>query len=75
MTKPAANTAVTVLPEAKAEELLLLVLNPTVHVDGYPATWLDPVKLTVFTAALACWAPIDRTRPHEKRPSAVLISH
>ena len=47
MMKPVANTAVTVLPAAN-EELapLLLVLKLTVHVDGYPATWLDPANVT-----------------------------
>lgn len=49
-----ANTAVTVLPAARAEELLLLVENPTVHVVVAPATWLDPTNVTADTAAFAC---------------------
>ncbi len=54
MMKPEANTAVTVLPAARAEELLLLVLNPTVHVSTAPATRLGAEKVTADTAALAC---------------------
>jgi len=54
MMKPAANTAVTVLPAASTEDALLLVLNPTVHVSTVPATRLGAENVTADTAALAC---------------------